>query len=92
MDRNGRLKFKHAANTMQHEGVHLPNVADAMDGCRMVETIANTRQAFVVFFSACLALMVLPVFFLLGVAKLYGFLDFMALFVFTCSRQPQPQP
>jgi hypothetical protein len=38
---NGRLKFKHAANFLQHEVVHIPNVAD--------EHIANTRQAFVVF-------------------------------------------
>ena len=45
----------------------------------------------VVCFAAFLALMVSPVFFLLGFAKLYRLLDFMALFVLTCSPQPKPQ-
>jgi hypothetical protein len=31
---NGRLMFKNAANTMQHERVHLPYFADAMQNER----------------------------------------------------------
>ena len=31
---NGRLKFNNAANSMQHERVHLPHVADAMQNER----------------------------------------------------------
>ena len=83
---------------MQHERFYLPNVAGAMQNerfCRLTlqnaEHIANTMQTYansLVCFSAFLAWMISPVFFLLGFAKLYGRFDFMVLFVFRCSPLP----
>ena len=57
--------------------------------CKMRGSISTMHS--VVCFAAFLALMVSPVFFLLGFAKFYRLLDFMALFVLTCSPQPKPQ-
>ena len=69
--------------------------ADVAECWRYCKYHANA----VVCFSAFLALMVSPVFFLLGFAKLYLLLDFMALLVFTATKatrirksQPRPTP
>ena len=91
---HGRLKFKNAANIMQHERVYLPM---SQMPCKMRGSISTMqvgvaecwkynstyRTNSVVCFSAFLALMVSPVFFFLALKSFTGFLT-----SWLCLRSP----
>ena len=101
-----QISFAKSCKYHEHENErgYLPNVADAMQNerfylspqCRSTlqnaENIANTNTTQTLLFVSLLFWSCwFRQFSLLGFAKLYEFLDFMVLFVFTCSPQPKPQ-